>query len=66
MFPANRLPIPIYIYYDAYGQRRRKFFSNGLGREARTFYAAKMRTGKNPRVVKADLEIRLFDPEEEG
>lgn len=73
MFPANRLPIPVYVVYDCRGRRARKWFENGLGREARAFYAAKLKAGKNPKVVKAepDTQGKLFtgespDPSADG
>ncbi|MBN9521939.1 hypothetical protein J0H58_26055 [bacterium] len=55
MFPADRLPIPVFVAYDYRGGRARKLFDDGLGQEARAFYAAKMKAGKNPKVLKADL-----------
>lgn len=64
MFPADRLPIPVYIYYDSRNKRRRRYFENGLGRDAQRFFAAKMRAGKRPVVKKAD-DSSLF-PEQEG
>jgi len=47
-------PGPVYVVYDCRGQRARKRFESGAGREARSFYLAKARAGKNPRVVRAD------------
>ena len=38
----------------------RKLFANGLGGEAKAFYAAKSKAGKNPTVVKAP-PCTLFD-----
>lgn len=53
MFPAFRQPIPVWVEYDCRGKRARKWFDDGLKRPAKSFYAAKQRAGKNPRVVKA-------------
>ena len=60
MFPADRLPVPVYISYDCRTKRALRRFANGLGREARAFYNAKHRAGKNPKVLKAPEQPGLF------
>ncbi len=60
MFPANRLPVPVYVYYTSRGKRVRKYFDNGLDLKVRRFYTAKMKQGKNPKLVRADDEPTLF------
>jgi hypothetical protein len=47
-------PGPIFIEYDCRGKRARRWFQSGMGREARSFFQAKYRAGKNPKIVKAD------------
>jgi hypothetical protein len=61
MFPADRLPLPVYIAYDCRGRRAVKSFPNGLGREARAFYSVKFKAGKHPKVLKVADEPDLFD-----
>ncbi len=61
MFPADRQPIPVYVTYDCRGTRARRWFANGMGRKARAFYAAKLKAGKRPKVVRDDAP-NLFDP----
>ena len=56
MFPADCLPVPVYVYYDCRGHR---WFADGLKRLARSFFAAKLKPVKYPRVVRADRG-RLF------
>jgi hypothetical protein len=46
---SNRLP-PVAVEYDARGKRVTRQFANAF--EARRFYAAKARAGKNPKVKK--------------
>ena len=65
MFPADRLPIPVYIAYDCRGKRAKQYFANGLGREARAFDQSKHKQGENPKVLCADGEPSLF-PREDG
>lgn len=50
MFPINRNPIPVAVEYDADGNRMRKVFDCPY--KARRFYAAKLKTAANPRVVR--------------
>jgi len=55
MFPADCLPVPVYVYYDCRGGRGRRWFADGLKRLARSFFAAKLKPVKYPRVVRAEL-----------
>ena len=65
MFPADRLPVPVYVVYTSRGKRVRKWFSNGLGRDARRFYAAKLKQNRDPKIVRADGQPSLFPTEGE-
>ena len=48
---SNRMPAVV-VEYDCYGKRKRKHFGDVY--EARRFYAAKLRRGKNPSVKRID------------
>lgn len=52
MFPMNRrvLANPIKVEYDSRGRRTVKELPNAF--KARSFYTAKFKLGKNPRIVK--------------
>ena len=64
MFPADRLPVPVFVYYTARGKRVRKWFENGLDLRVRRFYAAKEKQGRNPKLVRADGEPSLSPTED--
>jgi hypothetical protein len=51
MFPMQGDVGPIAIEYDAHGRRVQKTFDDMF--EARRFFMAKDRAGKNPKVVRA-------------
>ena len=60
MFPADRLPVPVFVYYTSRGKRVRKYFENGMSHRCRCFYVAKEKQGRKPKLVRADGEPTLF------
>jgi len=50
---SNRMPAVV-VEYDCYSKRKRKHFGDAY--EARRFFAAKLRRGKNPSVKKVEGE----------
>lgn len=50
MFPADRMPVQVAVEYDSRGVRTIKTFPNAW--QARSFYIAKCKAGRNPKVVK--------------
>jgi ribosome-binding protein aMBF1 (putative translation factor) len=66
MFPADRLPIPVYVEHDCReGRRRRKWFPDGKASEPKRFYRRMLRAGRNPRVVRADARPETA-PDQDG
>ena len=49
MIISNRMPL-VWVEYDCRGERKSKHFDDA--HEARRFYAAKLKAGKNPKVKK--------------